>query len=253
MTTQEPGAGTTGAEAADGQEPGTTAEAQAGGQEPESAAEVARLKAENERLARLHEEHLREKSNLEAERARYREIEAAQANQQSPAGQAQSQQFWARVVQDANDPDSPLHEYAQGMLAMGREVLNQRAQVSEQFGYMEVPPEKRPDVQRAVAEARQRGEYITPKTAAQLIDGRNLSTKADELARREKELTEREAAIRGGQVSTREVPAPPDPSKLKTMTQKEYGKRMAEYRQKGDDAAADALYLAKERGEISIT
>lgn len=245
MTTEEPGAGTAGAETPDGgQQPGTQEPAQAGGAKPESDPEVARLKSENERLARLHEEHLREKNNLEAERARYREWETAQANQPSPAGQAQSQAFWTRVVQDANDPDSPLHEYAQGMLAMGRELLGQRQQTQEQFGYMEVPAERRPDVQRLVAEARQRGEYITPKTAAALIDGRSLSTKADELAKREKELAEREAALRNGQISTREVPAPPDPSKLKAITQAEFGKRMAAYRAKGDDDAADALYQA---------
>jgi len=254
--TEEPGAGTAGAEPQDeGQEPRTPEPEPAGGKEPESAPTIdpAELAAKNARLTRLHEEHLREKSNLEAERQRYREMEAAQGNNQPPASQAQLYEEMQALIQDASTPDSVLRPYARviGTIMMQNQQLQQS--INERFGLMEVAPEKRPEVQRVVKEARERGENISHATAASLIDARAYAGKSEELSQREKKLAEREAAIKAGTISTREMPAAPDPSKLKTITQAELGKRMAALEAKGEFDAASDLYRRSRSGDLTVT
>jgi hypothetical protein len=252
--TEEPGVGTPEPEKDDGLDPGTPEPSKDGGAVPESVPDVERLKADVERLSRLHDEHLREKTNLEDERRQIREVLAAQGHQQPSASQAQAlQSMIARLNQDANDPENILAPYAQMNLALMQELYNTRTAFQQEISKRDVPAERREDVQKLVDQRRQAGEVISHQTAAELLDGKTLKSRESELAKREKDLAERMKAIESGTISTREVPAPKDKPDSKVMTQGQYAQRMAKYRKDGETDKADALFLAVRRNEVELS
>lgn len=187
-----------------------------GGAEPDPTTQ------EIQALREFKEQALREKSNTEAMRREAEEI-IARSRQQQPTDQGADREYALRIhgaygtvnraMQDPKYAEDNPYEVIQAQNLLMAELIRDRnatkQQISEQFGLIEVPAANRAEVQKAQAEARSRGEYITPQTAAEMVELRKLRDREAALAKREAEIAKADEARRTGVVDTRTVPVTP--------------------------------------------
>ena len=216
---------------------------------------------ELEALRQFKEQALREKSNTEAMRREAEEI-IARSRQQQPTDHGADREYGIRVqgayatvqraMQDPKYAEDNPYEVIQAQNLLMAELIRDRnmtqQQIRDQFGMMEVPGDRRSEVQRIMAEARARGEHITAQTANNMYDYQKLKEREGALAKREAELAKIEEARRAGVVDTRTVPAAPAAGTPAKMTYKQFRERMSN----ADPAQRAELARKANAGELDL-
>lgn len=129
-------------------------------------------------------------------------------------------------------------------------VINQNNIIMQQMNadraMAQVDQTRRSDVERVIQEARQRGEYITPKTAEMLLERQQLVSQRDAITRQQEELRQRQEAAGNGVVGTRPIGLPPV-SGNDTMGQAAWSEAWDKAQ---SEAERDRLYAIYTRGGV---
>lgn len=216
---------TTGTPTQDGgdaaQEPttGTPADGGRNAEGEQSAAELEALKREKEQW-------LAEKANYEKLK---REREQQQAQPAAPPTTPGYDERAAAALRQLQEAAAGGDVYAEVILALGQAVGQTQGAFRRELEIRDFPAERREAVQTLINEAAARGEMLSPRTAAQLLDGRELSQREAALKEREDRLAAAEAAKRDGVVATRHEPAPRTTGELPAeVTPAEYARMQSE-------------------------